>query len=154
MATFKSYGRAAAIALPLVAGAEGLRTVAYRDPVGIPTICFGETRGVHMGDRATVDQCKALLADRLAGFEAEVRACLGAAPIPDASIAAFTSFAYNVGTPKFCASTIAAKARVGDLAGACDQLPRWDRAGGVPLPGLTKRRKEERDLCRAGLAPS
>lgn len=154
MATLKTYGRAAAIALPLVASAEGLRTYAYRDPVGIPTICFGETKGVHMGDRATADQCKAMLAERLDGFEAEVRACLKGADLPPASVAAFTSFAYNVGTAKFCASSMARKARAGDLAGACDELPKWNRAGGVPLPGLSKRRADERALCRAGLAPA
>lgn len=151
MATLKAYGRAAAIALPLVAGAEGLRTYAYRDPVGIPTLCFGETRGVHMGDRATADQCKALLAERLAGFEAEVRACLGRTDLPAVSVAAFTSFAYNVGAAKFCTSTMARKAKAGDLAGACDELPKWNRAGGIPLPGLTRRRAQEQALCRDGL---
>lgn len=52
-----------ALALTLLAGAEGLSTVAYRDPVGIPTLCFGYTRGVEMGDTATPEQCQQVLTD-------------------------------------------------------------------------------------------
>ena len=43
-----------------------------------------------------------------------------------------------------------------DYAGACNQLPRWDKAkvAGVMinLRGLTKRRALERDTCLQGLA--
>lgn len=48
----------AATAIALIGSWEGLRTVAYRNIVGIPTVCFGGTRGVKMGDRYTVDECK------------------------------------------------------------------------------------------------
>lgn len=41
---------ALAIAIPLVGHFEGLCTTAYLDAVNVPTICFGETRGVHLGD--------------------------------------------------------------------------------------------------------
>ncbi|MER5172677.1 glycoside hydrolase family protein, partial [Thioclava kandeliae] len=48
-------GVAAAIALAIttIAPWEGRELRAYRDIVGIPTICFGETEGVKMGDVAT-----------------------------------------------------------------------------------------------------
>lgn len=45
------------LATPMIQDHEGLRTNAYLDPVGIPTICFGETLGVSMGDTATVAEC-------------------------------------------------------------------------------------------------
>ncbi|UIK07969.1 glycoside hydrolase family protein [Neorhizobium galegae] len=35
----------AAAAVALVAAWEGAKTVAYKDIVGVPTVCFGETRG-------------------------------------------------------------------------------------------------------------
>lgn len=141
---------ALAIAATLVAGAEGLRQAAYLDPVGIPTICFGETRGVKMGDTATTEQCRAMLSGRLVEFSAGIDRCL-TARVPDQSYAAFLSFAYNVGTGAFCGSTLARKANAGDLSGACDELLRWDKAKGIKLPGLTKRRQDERALCRQGL---
>lgn len=139
-----------ALAIALVAGAEGLRTVAYRDPVGIPTICFGETRGVKIGDTATAADCRRMLADRLREFSREVDACLKAR-VPDETYVAFLSFAYNVGSAAFCRSTLARKANAGDLVGACDELPRWVYARGIRLPGLVKRRQEERALCLRGV---
>lgn len=148
-------GSAIAVALvALVGGFEGLRTAAYRDPVGIPTICFGETRGVSMGDTATVTECKTMLGNRLIEFSAGVDRCL-TRPVPDQPYMAFVSFAYNVGLGAFCGSTLVRKANAGDLKGACNQLLAWDKArvAGVlvPLPGLTKRRRDERALCLTGV---
>ena len=48
-----------------MAGAEGLRTVAYKDPVGIPTACFGETQGVRLGQTYTVEECRQMLGQRV-----------------------------------------------------------------------------------------
>lgn len=144
----------AAIALALVAAFEGLRTAAYEDPIGIPTICFGETRGVQMGDTATPEECRAMLGDRLAEFSAAIDACLPA-NLPDKTYAAFLSAAYNIGTSAFCSSSMARRARAGDLPGACDALLLWNKvtiAGRkVALPGLTRRREEEREICLEGL---
>jgi len=135
----------AVIAVVCVGGFEGLRTVAYRDPVGIPTICFGSTTGVKMGDRKTVDECKALLAEELEAFARGVDACLKV-PVSDTRKAALVSFAYNVGTGAFCKSTLVRKLNAGD-PNACDELLRWTSAKGITLPGLVNRRKEERALC-------
>lgn len=136
----------------LVGGFEGLRTYAYRDPIGIPTICYGETRGVVMGQTKTAEQCKDMLGNRLIEFSSGIDKCLADEKnIPDKTYGAFVSFAYNVGVGAFCSSTLVKKANGGDLVGACNELPRWTRAGGIVLPGLVKRRAEERSLCIAGL---
>lgn len=139
----------AAIAVVVVGGFEGLRTVAYRDPVGIPTVCFGETLGVRMGDRYTVEECRAMLADRLVEFDAGIRPCL-AQPVPDPTRAAFVSFAYNIGIGGFCKSIVARLWNNGDRVGACDALLRYVYAKGIKLPGLVKRRQQERALCLQG----
>lgn len=140
---------ACAIAVPM----EGLRTKAYRDPVGIPTICFGTTKNVKMGDTATVEQCKGMLtAEMLQSIDAVDR-CVPNLPVN--VLAAFADAAYNIGPRIACdtrTSTAARKLKSGDYVGACNELPRWDRAnmpgiGLVPLPGLTKRRQMERELC-------
>lgn len=129
-----------------VAGFEGLKTVAYLDPVGIPTACFGETQGIRMGMSFSEAQCREMLAARVVEFDDGVVKCLGYAPGPGPR-AAFVSFAYNVGTAQFCGSTLAKLAKDGDVAGACAQLDRWVYAKGIKLPGLVKRRAEERKLC-------
>ena len=69
-------------------------------------------------------------------------------------LAAFGDAVYNLGPTIACnkqKSTAARLLDAGDLDGACNQLPRWDKArvGGVmvSLPGLTKRRAKEREVC-------
>ena len=140
-----------AICVGCVASFEGLRTVAYMDPVGIPTVCFGETDGVRLGDKYTVEECRAMLGGRVAEFGAAVDRCVKV-ELPPARKAALVSFAYNVGVSAFCGSTLVRKLNSGDVYGACNELPRWDKAGGIRWPGLVKRREQERQLCLEGLA--
>ena len=142
----------AAICIACIAPAEGLRRVAYNDPVGIPTICFGETRGVKLGDRATPEECKVMLETRVVqDFIPGVERCVTRPMSPERE-AAFVSFAYNVGVEAFCKSSVARKHNAGDLAGACDALRLYTKAHGITLPGLVKRREQERQLCLEGLA--
>lgn len=140
-----------AAALVLVGSYEGLRTTAYRDVVGIPTVCFGETRGVKMGDRYSVDECKAMLGTALVEFETGMRACLKEPDaIPDKPYIAMNSVTYNIGVKGFCGSTMARRLNAGDVRGACDALLAWNKAGGRVIAGLTRRRQEERALCLEG----
>lgn len=138
------------IAVMCVSGFEGLRQVAYNDPVGIPTICFGETKGVKLGQKATVEECKAMLAESLERADQAVMLCTKV-PLPDKRRAALVSFTYNVGGTAYCKSTLLRKLNAGDTVGACDELLRWVTARGVTLPGLVNRREQERALCMAGL---
>lgn len=131
---------------------EGVRLVAYRDIVGVPTVCYGETRGVRMGDRYTAEECLEMLGDGIVEFEQEIRKCLKAPDtIPDGPYIAFNSLAYNIGAKAFCGSTLVRLANAGDLEGACRQLPRWNRAGGRVVKGLVNRRAEEMRICLEGL---
>lgn len=147
---------ALSIATALVVPAEGLRQWAYRDPVGIPTICFGSTQGVKMGDFRTVPECKALLTKEMSDVVSRLDSCRPRLPIN--VLAAFSDAAFNIGEHIACDSNRSTAARMlaaGDYRAACNQLLRWDRATvagvSVALPGLTKRRAMERDVCLAGL---
>lgn len=152
-ARLKKGAAATAIAVALIGGFEGVRLTAYRDVVGVPTVCFGETRGVKIGDRYTLDECRAMLGDALLDFEAKMRACLNKPDaIPDKSYAAFLSLEYNIGSAAFCKSTVAYRINVGDLKGACDAMLAWNKGGGRVIAGLTRRRQEERQLCLEGAA--
>lgn len=145
---------AGSLAIGFIGGWEGLRTKAYRDNLagGIPTVCFGETRGVKMGDSYTVEECKAMLGDALAEFEAGMRKCLqNPDKIPDKPYVAFLSLAYNIGNGAFCKSSVARLANEGNLKEACNRILAFNKAGGKVVQGLVNRRKEERKLCLAGL---
>lgn len=139
-----------AVAVSLIGGFEGIRQTAYLDPVGIPTICFGETIGVKMGDYKSRAQCDGLLIRRIFEFEEAVRRCV-TVPISDPQRVAFVSLAYNIGSAQFCRSTVVKRTNAGERAGGCEAIMMWDKAriGGtlVTLPGLAKRRATERDLC-------
>jgi lysozyme len=95
-------------------------------------------------------KCAELLAQDAVKHGLDIAKCLPD-ELPTETRAAFISFGFNVGSAKFCASTLAAKARAGDLRGACAELSRWTTAGGKTLPGLVKRRATERALCERGL---
>ena len=137
----------------LVGGFEGMRTIAYRDPVGIPTVCFGETRGVHMGAHYTPAECKGMLGAALPQYEAQMAGCLThPEKVPDLSYGAFVSTTYNIGGGGFCKSSMARDTNAGNLISACNDLLKYDRAAGIVLPGLKKRREEERALCLEGAA--
>ncbi|WP_244487036.1 lysozyme [Devosia sp. Leaf420] len=143
-----------ASAIALVGGWEGLRAVAYPDRLanGIPTVCFGETRGVKLGDSYTVSQCQVMLGNALVEFEAGMRKCLATPDaVPDKPYVAFLSLSYNIGTGAFCGSTVARKANAGDFRGACNAIPMWNRAGGKVVPGLINRRADEQRFCLEGV---
>lgn len=150
-------GAAAAIAVAIAIPAEGLRQWAYYDPPGILTVCYGSTTDVQKGKKYSLDECKARLDSDMRGAIAQVDTCAPGLPVP--VLAAFGDAVYNIGPKIACDtahSTAARLLKAGDIAGACQQLPRWDKAnvGGVmvSLPGLTKRRAKEMALCMEGAA--
>ncbi len=68
-------GTAGAAAIALVGMWEGLRLTAYRDIVGVPTVCYGETLGVKIGDKHTKVECDAMLLASLQKHEAGTLQC-------------------------------------------------------------------------------
>ena len=136
-----------ASALVGIAVHEGYREAAYRPvPGDVPTIGFGTTAGVQMGDR--IEPVQALvrkLAD-VQQFEGALKRCVRV-PLHQHEYDAFLSLAYNIGSGAFCSSTLVRKLNAGDYAGACAEVLRWDRFQGQPLRGLTLRRQAEHRQC-------
>lgn len=136
-----------------IGGYEGLRTVAYRDasPAEIWTYCYGETKGVTKDSRATPEQCKALLAQRVEGdFIPGIERCI-TREMPVKVEAAFVSLGYNIGVAAFCKSSVARKWNAGDGVGACEAMKLYVKSGDRTLPGLVRRREGESGLCKEGL---
>ncbi|WP_442786292.1 lysozyme [Leptothoe sp. PORK10 BA2] len=129
----------------LIKSFEGLRLKAYQDAVGVWTIGYGTTRGVKPGQEITEAQAEALIKNDLARFEQDVNQAVRV-PINDNQFAALVSFTYNVGSGAMRSSTLLRKLNNRDITGAADEFPRWNRAGGRVLAGLTRRRNAERAL--------
>jgi len=151
----KKAGVGLALACAVAAPFEGFRNWAYSDPVGIPTACFGTTKGVKLGQYYTDEQCHALLNKEMTEAVEAVIRCVPH-DMTENQIAAFGSAVYNIGPKLVCDQRNSTAARLlanGQILEACEQLTRWSRArvGGVSveLPGLVKRRSAERDLCRS-----
>lgn len=144
-----------AAAAAFVSPWEGMVPVAYLDRIADPpvwTVCYGETRGVRPGDSYTPEQCADMLGEALAEYRTGLIACVPGLPDqPQGVQVALVSWSYNVGTSAACGSTLARLANAGDWRGACNQLPRWNRAGGVEVRGLTNRRAAEQALCLGAL---
>lgn len=139
-------------AVAFVGGWEGLKLRSYQDVVKVWTACYGETKNIRPGMSFTKAQCDQMLAKRLVEFETGMRRCLKSPDtIPDKPYLAFLSLSYNVGNGAFCKSTLVQKANAGDLRGACNELLKWNRAGGIVWKGLDRRRKAENKMCLEGL---
>lgn len=152
MSRLKKSAALAALCCAFVGGKEGLELVTAPDPVGIPTYCFGETKNAKLGDRYTKPQCEKILIGSLVEHETGMRKCMRDPDgLPEPTYAALLSFTYNVGTGNFCASTLARKLNAGDVVGACNELPRWNKSRGIVWRGLVIRRDEEKAMCMRGV---
>lgn len=131
--------------LELIQRYEGLRLQAYHDAVGIPTIGYGSTRGVQMGDEITETQALELLEADCERFEDAVRELVDVS-LNQHQFDALVSFAFNVGRGAFARSTLLRLLNAGNYRGAANQFRRWVYAGEQKLAGLVKRREAERAL--------
>jgi lysozyme len=126
---------------------EGYRENAYTPVAGdVPTIGFGTTSGVKLGDRTTPEKALQIAMRDVQAFEGAIKECVTVS-LHQYEYDAYTSLIYNIGPNAFCRSTLVRRLNAGDYVGACNQILRWDQFKGKPLAGLTKRRQEEHRKC-------
>lgn len=124
---------------------EGLRLEAYLCTAGVPTIGYGHTKGVNLGDVCTEDQANQwLLDDMLEASEAIDR--LVKVPLNNNQYGALTSFVFNLGWGNLQTSTLLKMLNEGKYMEASNQFLRWNKVKGVTSTGLSNRRAEEMKL--------
>ena len=131
--------------IDLVKSFEGFSAKAYRCPADIPTLGYGFTKGVQMGDTIIREEADKCFLEELTDYEGEV-AYLLKEPATDNQSAALTSLAYNVGLGAFGHSTVLREHNLGNFQAAADAFRMWVKGGGKVLPGLVARREAERSL--------
>ena len=132
-----------------IAASEGyVRDAMIPVPGDVPTIGFGSTKDVRMGDTTTPVRALVRLMDEVDSIYAQgVRNCV-TVPLHQHEFSAYVSFTYNVGVSAFCKSTLVKKLNAEDYDGACAELSNWVYGPGKKkLGGLVKRRAEERAIC-------
>lgn len=136
--------------LRLIRGHEGLRIEAYRDAGGVPTIGYGHTRGVRMGQTISREQAELFLREDVAEAEDTIRAYVSPDTLdvmPQEAFDALVDFVFNLGhqafrNPKTGSSTGIARALEGRrFADVPNEMRRWVYDNGQKLPGLIVRRE-------------
>jgi len=137
--------------LNLVKQFEGLRLNTYNDSAGLPTIGYGHLlkTGESFSDGITEAYASVLLHNDLETAEMAVNR-LVKVPLTQNQFDALVDFTFNLGPGALAGSTLLRLLNSGDFAAAAAQFERWVHAGGVPLPGLIRRRRAEAELFCTG----
>jgi lysozyme len=155
--------KVSAAAIRMIKHHEGVRTRPYQCPallwsVGVghvidpshAAVKYEERRSLPIPagwDRTlTMDEVDAILAQDLAKFERGVARLCPAALGHQGQFDALVSFAFNVGLGNLQRSSIRMRYNRGDIEGAADAFLMWTKAAGKVLPGLVKRRNDERSM--------
>lgn len=122
---------------------EGCRLTAYWDKYGkVWTIGFGHTKGVAKGQKITESQAVRYLLQDIASFETFVNG-LNVCKT-QGQFDALVDFAYNCGCGNLTKSTLLKKIKAkSPVAEIQAEFRKWNKSGGVVLPGLVKRREWE-----------
>lgn len=139
--------------LALIKKYEGFKSKPYLDPVGIPTIGYGvikypNGKRVTMNDASmTEKQASDMLAQLLEQtYEKDVNRLVKVA-LNQNQFDALVSFTYNLGGTNLSTSTLLRKVNANPNDPTIRaEFPRWNKAGGLVLAGLTRRRNEEAEL--------
>ena len=139
----------AASLMSFVALWEGDERTVYADKLAynVPTVCNGHTGpDVRVGEVWSKEQCDAVLVRNLEKHGSGLLKCV-TVPLNQNQFDALSSWTFNVGVGAACGSTLVKLLNQGQYANACQQLMRWNRAGGKEVRGLTNRRMAEMELC-------
>ena len=135
------------LAAEFIAPFEGEHTHAYKDIAGVWTIGIGATGpGIEKGIVWTHEQVLARFAKDLEERYAQLDTILGAVPTTDSQGAAMLSLLFNIGSGNFKTSTVAKEHKTKHYDRAANAFLLWNKAGGMIVGGLVRRRKAEREL--------
>jgi len=133
----------------------GYGHVLYQEQIRLPVVRVGDYQGMIRKEFPlkpednrvwSKDEIEKLFSEDVASFE---RGALRLSPnLVDRQGAfdAVVSFAFNAGLGNYQRSTIRTKNNREDFEGAADAFMMWTKGGGKELPGLVRRRKDERLL--------
>jgi lysozyme len=137
---------------------EGYSEKAYPDPVhgtAVPTIGFGSTENVKMGDRTTPVAAAQRTLREVRSFEGGIKRCADGVELLPAEYDLYIELAHNIGPGLFCRSTLLKKLKAREYRAACEQILAFDRAGdqicsepgNKVCPGLWKDRLRLHKAC-------
>lgn len=145
-------------ALNLIKQFEGLRLTSYQDSVGVWTIGYGTTsiNGVPVSQGQTITEAEAneYLLSHLKSQVSPAINSKAKAPITQSMYDALCCFTYNLGSGNLSKSTLLKELNSTKYLDSATSFLDYNKAGGVVLPGLTKRRAAEKNLFLKDGIPS
>ena len=125
---------------------EGFSAVAYIPvPGDVPTLGYGFTEGVTMGDTITREEADRRLSAILVPYEIVVEDACTNTPNQN-EFDAMVLLCFNIGIGGFKKSTVLRCHNAGDHQAAARAFALWNKSGGKVYTGLTRRRAEEAAL--------
>ena len=121
---------------------EGCELKAYQDSVGVWTIGYGHTKGIYEGLEITQSEAEKMLIDELPEYEGYITDKV-VPMLQQHEFDALVCWVYNLGPTNLSSSTMLKKLNAGEFKEVPFQMKRWDKAGGQPLLGLTRRRNAD-----------
>lgn len=97
------------------------------------------------GDQINQDEAEHLLQEEMPEYEGYVNDMVKV-PLDQCQFDALVCWVYNLGPTNLKESTLLRILNEGDYDGVPEQIKRWNKAGGVILGGLVKRREAEANL--------
>jgi len=128
--------------ISLIKKFEGCELTAYQCSAGVWTIGYGHTKGIEEGMEITQQEAEDMLVEELHEYENYINDNV-TAPLSQNQFDAMVSWVYNLGPANLKASTLLKVLNAGDYDGVPAQIKRWNKAGGVTLDGLIRRREAE-----------
>jgi lysozyme len=121
---------------------EGCKLEAYLCSAGVPTIAFGRTKNVKLGDTCTQEQADAWLEEELEEYTGYVSDAV-TQTLQQNQIDAMVAWTYNLGPSNLRSSTMLQVLNEGKFQEVPQQMRRWNKANGKVLEGLERRRLAE-----------
>ena len=128
--------------ISLIKKFEGCELTAYQCSAGVWTIGYGHTKGIEEGMEITQQEAEDMLVEELHEYENYINDNV-TAPLSQNQFDAMVSWVYNLGPANLKSSTLLKVLNAGDYDGVPAQIKRWNKAGGVTLEGLIRRREAE-----------
>lgn len=96
----------------------------------VPTLGFGTTGGVRLGDTTTPVKAAVRALQDAQQYEGAIKRCVRV-PLHQAEYDLYTHHAYNIGPTAFCNSTLVKRLNQQDYPGACAQILEWKMFRGI-----------------------
>lgn len=150
LANYSENIRTSKTGLEIIGNAESCVREPYYCPANVLTVGIGSTGNVENKIYSDDEIARRWVSD-IKTAELCVNRHANGFHLPQSVFDASVSITFNVGCSKMRTSTMFKHLNNGNYRAACNEFPRWNKAGGVVLNGLVIRREKERSLCLSDL---